>query len=71
MLSLTSCASESPKLIVPLPIPQTLFIKCHAPDYWVKTYGDYPGYVAELLVVIEQCNNQISAIEKIERKRSK
>lgn len=65
MLSLTSCASESLKLTEPLPIPQTLLTKCYAPDYWVKTYGDFPSYVAELLSVVELCNNQISAIEDV------
>nr|WP_261822132.1 hypothetical protein [Pragia fontium] len=42
-----------------------LFRPCQVPDYQVRYYGDYPGYVAELLAVIEQCNNQISAIEKV------
>ncbi|WP_456300125.1 Rz1-like lysis system protein LysC [Pragia fontium] len=69
MLSLSGCASESPRSTPPLPVPKVLFRPCPAPDYQVRYYGDYPGYVAELLTVIEQCNNQISAIEKVENSR--
>ena len=65
MLLLSGCANEPPKLTPPLPVPKALFQPCLAPDYQVKNYGDYPGYVAELLSVIQQCNGQLAGIKQI------
>ncbi|WP_428480393.1 Rz1-like lysis system protein LysC [Pragia fontium] len=70
-LSLSGCVNESPRSRPPLLIPKALFRPCLAPDYQVRYYGDYPCYVAELLAVIEQCNNQISAIEKVDNSRGR
>ncbi|WP_407657932.1 MULTISPECIES: Rz1-like lysis system protein LysC [Limnobaculum] len=69
MLLLSGCANAPPKSTPPLPVPTSLFKPCLVPDYQVQHYGDYPGYIAELFAVIEQCNSQISAIEKIEALR--
>ncbi|WP_408949780.1 Rz1-like lysis system protein LysC [Limnobaculum xujianqingii] len=66
MLLLSGCASEPPKSTSPLPVPESLFKPCLIPEYQVQNYGDYPGYIAELFAVIEQCNYQLSAIEEIE-----
>ncbi|GKX56344.1 hypothetical protein SOASR030_24560 [Leminorella grimontii] len=54
---------------MPLPMPDSLLQPCLAPEYRVKNYGDYPGYVAELLAVIEQCNERLLGIRNIERLR--
>ncbi|WP_456085567.1 Rz1-like lysis system protein LysC [Limnobaculum zhutongyuii] len=59
--------SAPPKSTLPLPVPSSLFKSCQVPDYQVQNYGDYPGYIAELFAVIEQCNSQISALKTIER----
>lgn len=65
MLLLSGCVNESLKLTPPLPVPQALFQPCLAPDYQVRHYGDYPGYVAELLLVIQQCNQQLAGVKLI------
>ncbi|WP_428480387.1 Rz1-like lysis system protein LysC [Pragia fontium] len=65
MLSLSGCANESPRSTPPLPVPKMLFRPCQAPDYQVRYYGDYPGYVAELLAVIERCNGQLEGVRKV------
>ncbi|WP_456152036.1 Rz1-like lysis system protein LysC [Limnobaculum xujianqingii] len=69
MLLLNGCVNAPEKSTSPLPVPNSLFKPCLVPDYHVQHYGEYPGYIAELFAVIEQCNNQLSAIEKIEELR--
>lgn len=64
MLLLSGCATESPPLM-PLPVPNSLFQPCEAPEYRVRNYGDYPGYVVELLVAIEQCNERLRGVREI------
>lgn len=54
----------------PLPVPSNLFTPCSIPDYDIVYYTDYPGYVAVLMGVIEQCNSQLFAIKKIEINRN-
>ncbi|WP_456152042.1 hypothetical protein [Limnobaculum xujianqingii] len=46
-------------------MPTSLFKLCLVPEYQVQHYGDYPGYIAELFAVIEQCNRQINGIQRI------
>ncbi|WP_422655582.1 Rz1-like lysis system protein LysC [Leminorella grimontii] len=67
-LLLSGCASESMPS-TPLPLPDSLLRPCLAPEYRVKTYGDYPGYVAELLAALEQCNRQLQGITQLEQKK--
>ena len=66
---LSGCGNAPAQLMPPLPVPSSLFTPCAIPDYNVVNYGDYPGYVASLMGVIEQCNNQIFAIKKVEEIR--
>lgn len=46
-------------------MPEILFQPCLVPDYNVVNYGDYPGYVAQLLAVIERCNTKLLAISRL------
>ncbi|WP_456319493.1 hypothetical protein [Limnobaculum xujianqingii] len=46
-------------------MPTSLFKPCLVPEYLVQHYGDYPGYIAELFAVIEQCNGQLKGVRKI------
>lgn len=63
---LSGCMTEPLKLTPPLPVPKNLFHPCLIPDYNVRFYGDYPGYVAQLVTAIALCNVQLDGIKKLQ-----
>ncbi|HIE6169028.1 Rz1-like lysis system protein LysC [Proteus mirabilis] len=46
-------------------IPQHLLLPCSAPLFNVNVWGDYPDYVARLLLVLEKCNSDKKAVETL------
>ena len=46
-------------------IPQHLLLPCSAPLFNVSVWGDYPDYVARLLLVLDKCNSDKKAVAEI------
>lgn len=46
-------------------VPQHLLLPCHAPLFKVNVWGDYPDYVARLLLVLDKCNTDKKAVAEI------
>lgn len=64
---LSSC-SKTPLTVVEAPnkfVPTHLLQPCSAPFFNVQVWGDYPDYVARLLLILEKCNTDKKAIETL------
>ncbi|MBG2877186.1 hypothetical protein I4902_18115 [Proteus alimentorum] len=46
-------------------VPLHLLQPCSAPFFNVQVWGDYPDYVARLLLVLEKCNTDKKAVAEI------
>lgn len=46
-------------------VPTHLLQPCSAPFFNVQVWGDYPDYVARLLLILEKCNTDKKAIAEI------
>ncbi len=46
-------------------MPSHLLQPCSAPFFNVQVWGDYPDYVARLILVLEKCNTDKKAIETL------
>lgn len=66
LLFISGCVSTPLKPTPPLPIPESLFRPCVVPDYNVTSYGEYPGYVAQLMDTIALCNVQLEGLKKLQ-----
>ncbi|WP_439957070.1 Rz1-like lysis system protein LysC [Proteus columbae] len=67
-LTLLSSCSKTPSIIVKVPekyVPSHLLQPCSAPFFNVQVWGDYPDYVARLILVLEKCNTDKKAIETL------
>ncbi|WP_429639395.1 Rz1-like lysis system protein LysC [Serratia sp. 509] len=63
-----SACSERPSVVPLAPeilVPRNLLTPCLAPDFNVKTWGDYPDYVARLHLVLAKCNSTITVITEL------
>ncbi|HEY3987442.1 Rz1-like lysis system protein LysC [Cedecea sp.] len=47
------------------PVPHHLLLPCPSPDFTVRTWGEYPGYVARLHLALEKCNADKQAVATI------
>lgn len=47
------------------PVPAHLLATCPAPDFTVRTWGQYPEYVAHLHLALEKCNADKQAVKDI------
>ncbi|MBG3081228.1 hypothetical protein I4632_13570 [Proteus mirabilis] len=64
---LSSC-SKTPPIIVKAPdkfVPAHLLQPCSAPFFNVQVWGDYPDYVARLMLILEKCNTDKKAVADI------
>lgn len=64
---LSSC-NKAPSTVVEAPnkfVPTHLLQPCSAPFFNVQVWGDYPDYVARLLLILEKCNTDKKAVAEI------
>nr|WP_167348675.1 hypothetical protein [Proteus myxofaciens] len=67
-LTLLSSCSKTPLTVVKAPekfVPTHLLQPCSAPFFNVQVWGDYPDYVARLMLVLEKCNTDKKAVVEI------
>ncbi|MCK9781241.1 Rz1-like lysis system protein LysC [Proteus columbae] len=67
-LTLLSSCSKAPLTAVKAPekfVPIHLLQPCSAPFFNVQVWGDYPDYVARLMLVLEKCNTDKKAVAEI------
>ncbi|NBM54752.1 hypothetical protein GWI68_08090 [Proteus sp. G2669] len=65
---LLSGCNRTPSIVVKAPdkfVPSHLLQPCSAPFFNVQVWGDYPDYVARLILVLEKCNTDKKAIAEI------
>lgn len=67
LMMLSGC-SATPSVLIPAPVnpvPAHLLSAVPAPPFMVRTWGQYPEYVARLHLALEQCNADKQAVAHI------
>ncbi|WP_129586868.1 Rz1-like lysis system protein LysC [Proteus alimentorum] len=65
LLSSCSKTPSTPVITADKFVPSHLLQPCSVPFFNVQVWGDYPDYVARLLLVLEKCNTDKKAIAEI------
>ena len=64
---LSGCSATPSMVMVPPvnPVPPHLLVRCPAPNFTVRTWGEYSDYVVRLHLALEKCNADKQAVAAI------